>query len=81
MILVVVTFGSAVMSFYSLYKYRYQQNEPYKLYLSGMLQSFILYLISTITFIYMANKVTKEVSMSTSHTRLRDNSNFVDSIS
>lgn len=56
-----ITFVFSVLTFYSFYRYTFQQNDFFK-ELSWMhLQWEIIFLASTLTAIYAANRVSNEV--------------------
>lgn len=63
MINIMATFGLSVMTFYTFYLYRFQQNDIQTEHLMVILNMFILYLLPTLTIFYIADKVMKEVSM------------------
>ena len=57
------TFGQFILTFYTFYQYRFQQeDEFYKGYLITMFQYFILFFLSMLAVIHVANLVKKEVS-------------------
>lgn len=63
MINIMATFGLSVLTFYTFYLYRFQQNDIQTEHLMVILNMFILYLLPTLTIFYIADKVMKEVSM------------------
>lgn len=72
MVNVMVTFGLSVMSFYTLCKQHFQQNEHVQNHLYSILEWFLVYLISTLIVIHMANSVTRKVCICMTDLVLKD---------
>lgn len=70
-IVIIETFVFSVLAIYTLNQYCFKQNETFKVYIYVTVEWFLIYLIATVTIIYIAHLVRNEVS------KLYSNTDFV----